>query len=323
MTVSRVVNGETNVSAEKRDRVNAAIESLGYVPNRAARNLAGGRQSRIGLLYSNPSAAYLSEFLVGCLAETVLADAQLIVEHSEGEDIQILIERLRKHRVDGVLLPAPLADDISLLEALQRMKVSLVQVAVARPAQFADSVTIDDEAAAHAMTEHLLSRGHRRIGFIAGHFRQSASEARRQGFLRALAEAGLPAEPQLLQQGDFTFRSGMSAAETLLALNPRPTAIFASNDDMAAAAIAVAHRHHLDVPTQLSVCGFDDTPIATTIWPELTTVRQPIRDMAGMATRLLLEAISIDRAPAAFVARHRRLEYELMLRQSDSSPLNA
>jgi LacI family transcriptional regulator len=318
MTVSRVVNGDPNVSTDKRDRVGAAIEALGYVPNRAARSLAGGRQCRIALLYSNPSAAYLSEFLVGSLAEAGAADAQLTVEYCEGERIELLAERLNKHRVDAVLLPPPLADDDALLDVLRRMNVPLVQVAVARPVDFADAVTIDDEAAAHAMTEHLLARGHRRIGFVVGHSRHSSSELRREGYLRALAEAGLSADPRLIQQGDFTYRSGMVAAETLLALDPRPTAIFASNDDMAAAAIAVAHKHHLDVPTQLSVCGFDDTPIATTIWPELTTVRQPIRDMARLATRLLIDAARSDGDGADFVAQHHQLNYELVVRQSDA-----
>lgn len=320
MTVSRVVNGDPKVGDEKRRRVASAIEALAYVPNRAARNLAGGRQCRIALLYSNPSSAYLSEFLVGCLAEAGAADAQLTVEYCEGEPTEALLDRLGKHHVDAVLLPSPLADDAGLLEGLRRMNVALVQVAVAQPVDFADAVTIDDEAAAHAMTKHLLSRGHRRIGFVTGHPKQSASELRRHGYLRALAEAGLPAEPRLIQQGDFTYRSGMVAAETLLALDPRPTAIFASNDDMAAAAIAVAHKHHLDVPTQLTVCGFDDTPIATTIWPELTTVRQPIRDMARLATRLLIEATRSDGDTAGLAAQHHRLNYELILRQSDSSP---
>lgn len=319
MTVSRVVNGDPNVRADKRDRVTAAIEMLGYVPNRAARSLAGGRQCRIALLHSNPSAAYLSEFLVGCLAEAGAADAQLTVEYCEGERTALLVDKLNQHHVDAVLLPAPLADDLALLEALRRMNVPLVQVAVARPVDFADAVTIDDEAAARAMTEHLLSRGHRRIGFIAGPSTHSSSELRREGYLRALAEAGLSADPQLVQQGDFTYRSGMVAAETLLALGPQPTAIFASNDDMAAAVIAVAHKHHLEVPAQLSVCGFDDTPIATTIWPELTTVRQPIRDMARLATRLLIEATRSEGGAADFVARHHRLNYELVLRQSDAA----
>lgn len=321
MTVSRVVNGDPNVSADKRDRVTAAIEVLGYVPNRAARSLAGGRQCRIALLHSNPSAAYLSEFLVGCLAEVGVADAQLTVEYCEGEPTELLVDKLNKHHVDAVLLPAPLADDHALLEALRRMNVPLVQVAVARPVDFADAVTIDDEAASHAMTKHLLSRGHRRIGFVTGPSTHSSSELRREGHLRALAEAGLPADPRLIQQGDFTYRSGMVAAEALLALDSPPTAIFSSNDDMAAAAIAVAHKHHLDVPSQLSVCGFDDTPIATTIWPELTTVRQPIRDMARLATRLLIEATRSEAGAADFKAQHHRLDYELVLRQSDSAVL--
>ncbi len=315
MTVSRVVNGDANVGAEKRERVAAAIAALGYVPNRAARSLAGGRDCRIALLHNNPSAGYLSELLVGCLAEVGAADIQLTVEYCDGENDHALAERLGKHGIDAALLPSPLADDPGLLDALRRMKLPIVQIATARPADFATAVTIDDEAAAHAMTSHLLSRGHRRIGFIMGSTKQSSAELRKEGYLRALREAGVPIEPRLIQQGYFTYRSGMIAAEALVTLDPRPTAIFASNDDMAAAAIAVAHKHRLDVPAQISIVGFDDTPLATTIWPELTTVRQPIQEMARLATRFAVEA-----ARGHLPARHHRLNFELVLRQSDAAP---
>ena len=318
MTVSRVVNGDSNVLEDKRSRVFAAIDTLGYVPNRAARSLAGGREHRIALLYNNPSAAYLSELLVGCLAEIGTASAQLTIEHCGGESGGALAERLAKHRIDAVLVPSPLADDMALLAALRQIKIPIVQVATARPADFATAVIIDDEAAAHAMTAHLLSQGHRRIGFIVGDSKQTSSELRRDGYLRALGEAGVAVAPQLIQQGRFTYRSGMIAAEALIALDPRPTAIFASNDDMAAAAIAVAHQHRLDVPGEISIVGFDDTPLATTIWPELTTVRQPIQDMARLATRLAMEAARGDLAVS-----HHRLDVELMIRQSDRAPRQA
>ena len=136
------------------------------------------------------------------------------------------------------------------------------------------------------MTEYLAGLGHRRIAFIVGNENQGASVDRLRGYREALAELGLTEKPEWVRQGDFTFESGSRCVEELLALRARPTAVFASNDDMAAAAISVAHRRGLDVPRDLSVVGFDDTPIATTVWPELTTVRQPIAAMAEAMTTL-------------------------------------
>ena len=138
------------------------------------------------------------------------------------------------------------------------------------------------------MTEHLIAMGHRRIGFIRGH--ESDREPRYEGFQAAMTQAGLAIDPGLIQQGYFTYRSGLEAAEKLLSRKSPPTAIFASNDDMAAAAVSVAHRRGLDVPRDLSVVGFDDTPTATTVWPN-STVRQPIAAMAGSAIELLLRSI--------------------------------
>jgi LacI family transcriptional regulator len=170
------------------------------------------------------------------------------------------------------------------------------------------------------MTAHLLALGHRRIGFIVGNTNQTASSLRRDGYKRALGQAGLEPEPDLIVQGDFTYRSGLVAAEALLSRQPRPTAIFASNDDMAAAAVAVAHRRHLDVPNDITVCGFDDTAIATTIWPELTTIRQPVAAMSGQATKLLVDAVRNRMTGATPEIRHIRLNFELIRRYSDSPP---
>ena len=319
MTVSRVVNGEVNVVEATREKVREAVRLLGYVPNPAARSLAGGRQCRIALLHSNPSAAYLSEFLVGTLEEASATDAQLVVERCDGnESAETLVARLKAHRIDAVLLPPPLCDDGVLCEALRARGIPMVQIATGRPVDFAHAVTIDDEGAAHAMTCHLIARGHRRIGFISGNANQTVSCLRRRGYERALEEAGISVDAGLVGEGDFTYRSGLAAAEMLLAQEPRPTAIFASNDDMAAAASAVAHRHRLDVPRDISIVGYDDTPIATTVWPELTTIRQPIQEMARLGTRLLIETVQHKRGGEGLAVRHERLDFEFVPRASDA-----
>ena len=317
MTVSRVVNGEPNVLPATRDTVQKAIVALGYAPNAAARSLAGGKKCRIALIHSNPSAAYLSELLVGSLAQAVAIDVQLAIEQrDEREYVEALVRRLVQHRIDAVLLPPPHCDDAKLLVAIERSGLPVAQIATGKPARFAHAVTIEDKEAAHAMTTHLIGLGHRRIGFIAGNPNQTASALRRGGYERALREAGLPVNAELVAQGDFTYRSGLDAAETLLACIPRPTALFASNDDMAAAAVAVAHRHRISVPSELSVCGFDDSAMATTIWPELTTIRQPVAEMARQAIALLAASARSRAATTVSQPQHVRLDFELVHRNS-------
>ncbi len=293
MTVSRVINGSGNVLGETRARVQAAIVELGYVPNAAARSLAGRGPARLVLLHSNPSAAWLSEFLVGSLDGAAAAHAQLIVEHWDGQETpSALAARLVAQRIDGVVLPPPLCDDPSLLAALASAGIGFAQVASGAPITGSVAVSIGDEAAAQAMTRHLIGLGHRRVGFVTGDANQTASGLRRAGYLRALGDAGITEDAALIVAGDFTYRGGLAAATQLLDLAERPTAIFASNDDMAAAAVSVAHRRGIDVPGELSVCGFDDTAIARTIWPELTTIRQPVAEMARRAVAELAAAPS-------------------------------
>jgi LacI family transcriptional regulator len=317
MTVSRVVNREPSVLSATREKVQSAIATLGYEPNQAARALAGGRDCRIALLHSNPSSAYLSELLMGCLAEINASDAQLTVEYAdEDTSARELVHKLQAHRADAVLLPPPLCDNPELLQEIHRAGLLIAQVATARPLPFAFAVTIADEDAARSMTEHLVARGHERIGFIGGNSNQTASALRERGYRLALGNAGLPVTEALIAQGDFTYRSGLAAAERLLAANPRPTAIFASNDDMAAAAVMIAHRHGLDVPADISICGYDDTAIATTVWPELTTVRQPIREMAARAAQLLIAGVDAHHRERPVEFRHVRLDYEIRVRDS-------
>jgi LacI family transcriptional regulator len=170
------------------------------------------------------------------------------------------------------------------------------------------------------MTAHLISLGHQRIGFVIGHPNQTASARRLAGFKAAIADKGAQDGAELLVQGMFTYRSGLDAAEILLNLEHRPTAIFASNDDMAAAAVAIAHRLGLDVPGDLTVAGFDDTALATTIWPELTTVRQPIAGMAEEAVQFLVRQIRALRDGAPEAPEHVVMDFSLIRRQSDAAP---
>jgi len=320
MTVSRVINGETNVRPATREAVNAAISTLRYAPNPAARSLAGAGPTRIGLLYSNPSSGYLSEFLLGSLDQASRSDVQIVVEKCElGEHELEVTRHLIDGGIDGVVLPPPLCESDAVLQLLEAAGVPAVVVATGRTPDERMAIRIDDREAAWTMTRHIMALGHRRIGFVAGNPNLSASARRLEGYRAALAEAGIAPDPALVAPGLFSYRSGLGAAEVLLDLPDPPTAIFASNDDMAAAAVAVAHRRGLDVPRDLTVCGFDDTTLSTAIWPELTTVHQPIADMSRAAVELLVSTIRRQRG-GEIAERHRTLDYTLIRRESDAPP---
>ena len=322
MTVSRVINGEKGVRPQTRSIVDAAIRELNFAPNPAARTLATAGVTRIGLLYSTiPSAAYLSEFLVGVLDQCSQVNAQLIVKkHKPGTDEESAVDGLIEARIDGVILPPPLGDAQTLIEKLRQAGISIIATGSIRPAPTLPSIGIDDFGAAREMTLHLVHLGHRRIGFITGRPNHASTGLRLAGYRSALTELGIRIDDALIANGNFTYHSGLEAAELLLAMENPPTAIFASNDDMAAATVAVAHRHGLDVPADLSVCGFDDTPLATTIWPELTTIRQPVATMAEEAVTMLVDLIRQQREGVSEEVPHRLLDFELIRRQSDAAP---
>lgn len=315
MTVSRVVNGEQNVRASTREAVLAAVRELRYAPNLAAKSLASAEQPRIGLPYANPSAAYLSEFLLAMLDEAGRCGAQLSLvrcEAGNAADEREAIAQLLQGQVSGLLLTAPLSDSIAVRKEALAANVPVVAVGVGTPPGDVSCVRIDERKAAYDMTKRILDLGHRRIGFITGHPNQTASAARLSGFEAAIRDLA-PAAKYEVAQGFFTYQSGLQAAERLLGGKQRPSAIFACNDDMAAAVVSVAHRRGLDVPGDITVVGFDDTAIATTLWPELTTVRQPISDLAVTAVNQLLKQIRAkragrDEAPTDIVLPHTLIE---------------
>ena len=321
MTVSRVVNGNVTVRASTRKKVADAVAALNYTPNQVARILAGSKPVRVGFLYSRPSGAYLTEFLLGLLSQASLNNVQLFVEKCVlGEQALEQTQRLIDKDLDGIILPPPLCDHQPIVDRILDAGIPLVVVAGGPRDERVNAVWIDDRQAAYQMTRHLLDLGHQRIGFISGHPGQSVSAPRLAGFQAALQESGVELPPELIVSGLFNYRSGLEAAEQLLALADRPTAIFASNDDMAAATVAVAHRLGLDVPSDLTVAGFDDTALATTIWPALTTVHQPIVEMAEMAVQCLMRRVQSERSQAAPPAEHMYIDFTLIRRQSDAAP---
>ena len=178
---------------------------------------------------------------------------------------------------------------------------------------------MDDYQAAFELTEKLIKLGHKQIAHIIGDIKQGSSRLRYQGYLDALRSNQINIPPQYIEQGSFTYKSGLAAASKLLSLEERPTAIFASNDDMAAATISVAHMKKIDVPDELTVVGFDDTQIATTIWPRISTVRQPIMEMADLATKMLVSGKFDDLSKVKAHNFRHVLDFEIVIRESSRS----
>lgn len=322
MTASRAVNGKALVSAKAQRAVEQAVKALGYVPNASARALAGNVDRRVALLHSNSTtSAYLGELLLGALGEAPQRHLHMVVEQcAPGAYVEEIVEQVAQAHVAGVILPPPLCDWAELVEALHAREIAVVAVAPDQDGDEMLSVGTDDRHAAYDLTRHLVELGHQRIGFIAGNPRHRSSARRLQGFRDAMASHELPVDEALIVAGDYSYRSGLDAAERLMGLEQRPTAIFACNDDMAAAAITVAHQRRINVPAEISICGFDDTPLASAIWPALTTIRQPIRDMSREAIGLLAMRFRSQDEGANGIVGKVKLDYQLIRRQSDAVP---
>jgi LacI family transcriptional regulator len=319
-TVSRVLNNEPFVRVETRDKVLAAVTALDFTPNISARALAGAKAYLIGLLFDNPSPAYVAALEQGALKVCRASGRHLLVEQvsDQGPDLaRRLAVLLRTVRMDGVILTPPICDRIEALDALDAAKTPYVRIAPSQAPERSARVYGDDRRAAYDMTSRLIALGHRRIGFVAGPPEHLAAAERRRGFLDAMHAAGLEVPDVDLGQGSFTFRSGLEAAERLLALDPRPTAIFCANDDMAFGVMAQAHRLRLDLPGDLSIAGFDDTPTAEIVWPRLTTVRQPVVEMGEAAAEFLINPPKLeDGAPPPA----QLMPFDLVERESTTEP---
>jgi LacI family transcriptional regulator len=290
-TVSRVLNGEKYVKADMRERVEATIKALGFRPNFAARALAGKKSFQIALIYDNPSPYYAQNVQAGVMARCAESGYRMIAQPCDAEAdnlIEVISALIDQAQLDGVLLTAPLTENAALRALLKERSIPCVLISPAESTLDTASVRVNQHMAAREMTEYLIGQGHQRIGFVAGSPKFETSHLRVSGYTAGMLHSGLANDPALLHYGRYDFASGVEAAEALLALDPRPTAIFASSDEMAAGVLATAHRMGISVPENLSVVGFDDTDLASAVWPPLTTIRQPVRDLGYQATDLLL-----------------------------------
>ncbi|PLR24935.1 LacI family transcriptional regulator [Caulobacter zeae] len=309
-TVSRVMNDHASVTTKTRDKVREAMAALGYQPSAVARHFRAQGASAVGVLMGDPSGGYHTRTHHALLLACLETGRHLTVELFDGPVVG-WHERIRAFIEDGgireVILLPPECDFGPLKALMRELDVRCVLISPTTPDPNFPAIAMDDRAAAREVVEHLFSLGHTRIGHIAGHPDHAASTHRRNGFFEAYAAAGLPRPaPELIVGGEFTFKTGMDAAKLLLDIDEPPTAIFAANDDMAAATCMEAQRRGLRIPDDLSVVGFDDAPIAGVIWPTLTTIRQPFEPMALRALQTFAAWNSSDSGirPSPFLAQH-------------------
>ena len=285
-TVSRVINRSPLLNDETRDRVETVIRQLGYVPNPQARALALRRNFLVGLIHDNPNAQMVLNVQQGILEALQGTDFEMVVRPVDRnssmllEDVRAFLER---QRLFGVVLLPPISENDALAALCDEVGCRYVRMGSVQLDEAEHMVASNDREAVREATSFLIQQGHRLIGLIEGPDGFRSARERRLGFEDALRSAGIKLPRSLIAAGNYTFETGVTAASRLLDLSPRPTAIFASNDEMAAGVVYAARERGFSVPDDLSVIGFDDTPIAAHIWPPLTTVRWPMVSMARSA----------------------------------------
>lgn len=314
-TVSRVMNGESSVREKTRDKVLKAAKALDFQMNVAARNLRKQRSNLIALLINNPSRSYVENIQIGAMEWCARNGYHLIVEDTGGRTKK-LDDVFKKLQIAGTILVPPMSDDAGVLDYLKANDIAYVRISPETPDAGTSHVKMDDAKASYELVSRLIHLGHDRIAIITGPSGMGVTQNRLKGYARALEEAGIEPRADYMIGGKFSYESGLSAAESLLRLPQRPSAIFASNDDMAAAAIAAAYKLGLRVPEDVSIAGYDDTPIASIMCPQISTVRQPIKEMARKAAQLLNHAINHPGDDP----QHIMLGHDIILRGSVSAP---
>jgi LacI family transcriptional regulator len=290
-TVSRVINNSPLVHPETREKVLALMKQLGYTPDPQARGLAFRRSFLIGLVYDNPTAQYIVNMQYGALDALRDSGYELVVHpcDSKREDY---IEGVRRfalqQKLHGVILIPRVSEDEQLAAALREIGCRYVRIASIPLDEAANMVVTHDRMAGAEAANYLESLGHREFGLITGPRRYRSSIERGGGFMEGLSKRGIELPADCTYEGGYTFESGVAGAEYLLAKSPRPTAIFACNDEMAAGVYKAAMRRGLSIPGDLSVVGYDDSPLASQLWPALTTIHSPTRDLGRQAANMLL-----------------------------------
>lgn len=284
------------------------MSALGYKVNAQARHLASGSGRQLALVHATdaeaePNSYYHSGLELGAMRACVETGYSLVTHTanpSRRADREHILDLARSGQYDGLILTPPFSDDIELLQMLAQTSCLFVCVSAGPSAQnLAPWVGIDDKAAGKALGEYLVNLGHRDFAYIDGLEGHVSAGLRLTGFVEGLEKAGVKRESIEVVRGNFTFKSGVELSGMILAKKQRPTALVCANDDMAAGALLTAHKLGLDIPTDISITGFDDTPVSEIVWPPLTTVHQPIRQLGARAVEQLVSVLNngTDQAP--------------------------
>lgn len=313
MTVSRVLNGKSGVAAATRQKVMAAVQASGYVPNLNARALAGNQTRVLGMLVPDFSTQYISELARGAGHAANQAGYELVLyTHSHAQQkASTHVTLITRGLLDGLIIVLPdIADQ--QLEGLHQSGLRMVIVDHRHELKSLPSVDADNYRGARLMMDHLLDLGHRRIGFIAGRPDTRASLERLRGYKESLQLRGIDVDEQLIHPGNFLQAEGVKGAQAFMQLDQPPTAIFACNDMMALGAMDAVRDMALRIPEDISIGGFDDIPMSAHFYPALTTIRQPLFDMGSAATRMIINMLSDIENPS----HQLELKTELVVRRS-------
>ncbi|GLX79154.1 LacI family transcriptional regulator [Thalassotalea insulae] len=292
-TVSRVINNEPSVRQPTREKVMAAVASLNYQPNLAARNLAGTKSYSVAFIYDNPNAYYIIDMQNGILSACKKQGFELLIHPCSAKSEHLIdeITNMVKHsRIAGLVLTPPFSEMPEFVERILALDVDIVRIMSGdkAPDDLAPCIMINDHAAAKSITQHLIDLGHTNIGFIAGEAEHMSTVERLKGYKDALIENNITINDNLIIAGEYSFESGVDGAKQLMSEEIKPTAIFSCNDEIAAGALFASRLMGISIPEQLSITGFENSPFSRQTWPRLTTANQPTPEIAENAASLLI-----------------------------------
>nr|WP_205967422.1 LacI family DNA-binding transcriptional regulator [Aquisalinus luteolus] len=290
-TVSRVINNSPLVKEKTRTEIGKVIDIVGFSPDPQARGLAFRHSYLIGMIYDNPNPQYVVNMQQGILAGLNKSGHELVLHPCDREsdtflqDVRQFIERLK---LFGVILTPSVSEDERIVEMLREIGCAYIRIASVALEDNDNMIVSNDRIGGREAGRHLAGLGHERIGFISGKPSFRSSRERRAGFEEALAERGLTLDPALVRDGAYTFQSGLERGRELLQMDPRPTAIFAANDEMAVGVLQALSIAGLRVPDDMSIMGYDDFQISISVWPRITTVHSPVSRLGELAAEKLL-----------------------------------
>lgn len=321
-TVSRVINHEGTVKPETLEKVNQAIVELNYQPNTSARNLAGSKSFALGFIYDNPNAYYVIDMQRGILDECGRKGYELLIHPCESTQADAVLEiqqMVKRTQLSGLIISPPLSENSQIMTQLEELDIEFVRLVSGAEDTVEDTscVFIHDREAAFSIVEYLISLGHKKIAFLSGEKDHKSTLERRDGYLEAMAKYDLEVNEEWIIEGKYSFDSGVTGAQKLLRLDNSPTAIFGCNDEIAAGALVAAKLEGIEIPNQLSIAGFEDSPFSRQTVPQLTTAAQPTKTIASSAAELLITNITHNRLHGkSHIAKHKRYTPELVVRGS-------